>query len=35
MDTYLNKTNDQIFKLVTKHEQNERMFSITSDAKNV
>ena len=33
MDTYLNNTNDWMLKLVKKHEQNERMYSITSNAK--
>ena len=33
MDTYLYKANDWTFKLVKKHEQNKRMYSITSDAK--
>ena len=33
MDTYLNNTNDWMLKLVKKHEENERMYSITSDAK--
>ena len=34
MDTYLNNTNDWMLKLVKKHEQNKRMYSITSDSKN-
>ena len=33
MDTYLNNTNDWMLMLVKKHEQNKRMYSITSDAK--
>ena len=33
MDTYLNKTNNWMLKLVKKYEQNKRMYSITSDAK--
>ena len=33
MDTYLNNTNDRMLMLVKKHEQNKRMYSITSDAK--
>ena len=33
MDTYLNNTNDWKFKLAKKHEENKRMYSITSDAK--
>ena len=33
MDTYLYKANDWTFKLVKKHEQNKRMYSIASDAK--
>ena len=34
MDTYLNNTNDWMLKLVKKHEQNKRMYSVTSDSKN-
>ena len=33
IDTYLNNTNDWMLKLVKKHEQNKRMYSITSDTK--
>ena len=33
MDTYLNNTKDWMLKLVKKHEQNKRMYSITTDAK--
>ena len=33
MDTYLNNTNDWMFKLVKKHEENKRMYSIISNAK--
>ena len=33
MDTYLNNTKDWVLKLVKKHEQNKRMYSITTDAK--
>ena len=33
MDTCLNNTNDWMLKFVKKHEQNKRMYSITSDAK--
>ena len=33
MDTYLSNTNDWILKLVKEHEENKRMYSITSDAK--
>ena len=33
MDIYLNNTNDWMLKLAKKHEQNKRMYSITSDAK--
>ena len=32
MDTYLNNTNDWMLKLVKKHEENKRMYSITTDA---
>ena len=35
MDIYLNNTNDWILKFVKKHEQNKRMYSITSDAKKI
>ena len=33
MDTYLNNTNDWMLKLVKKHEENKRMYSIISGAK--
>ena len=33
MNTYLNNTKDWMLKLVKKHEQNKRMYSITTDAK--
>ena len=33
METYLNNTNDWMLKLVKKHEQKNRMNSITSDVK--
>ena len=33
MDTYLNNTNDWMLKLVKKHEQNKRIYSVTSNAK--
>ena len=33
MDTYLKSTNDWMLKLVKTHEENKRMYSITSDAK--
>ena len=34
MDTFLNNTNDWMLKLVKKHGQNKRMYSVTSDSKN-
>ena len=33
IDTYLNNTNGWVLKLAKKHEQNKRIYSITSDAK--
>ena len=33
MNTYLNNTNDWMLKLVKKHEQSKRMYSITSNPK--
>ena len=33
IDTYLSNTNDWMLKLIKKHEQNKRMYSITSDVK--
>ena len=35
MKIYLNNTNDWILKLAKKHEQNKRMYSITSTGKNI
>ena len=33
MNIHLNNTNDWMLKLVKKHEENKRMYSIISDAK--
>lgn len=35
MDAYLKNTNDWMLKFVKKHEENKRMYSITSDGENI